>query len=442
VKLYFFPAVLPLVELLPVLLTAFAAIAGFLLGARGRFQRFVWPARIALATAIVALAWFGWPTVYWRLNPNASRLTVLPKFEIISPPPAEEVQPARAFVRGRWREDWRVPIRGRALSSLVLSGGLLMVGTWESTVDAYSTADGAHVWRVQKREPVYSLTLASPNLLIAGEGLHTSQSASLTALELPSGRPLWQREFRGHIESAPTTKDNKIWFGAGPSGLWCLDLLTGTVLWHSAVGHVDSTPLVEGGKVFFAAQPSDAKPTSILHALDASTGAPLWELPLPGQPWGSPKLLNGMLLTTTGLGQVGVNLATDRGWAHAVTPEGKLVWSSELGGNPIEASVPLPTLGLSAVTLTNGQVVAVRIRDGAIAWRQVLSAPSQADLTVERGSFTLAATLTNGEVHFLDARNGAPLEIHKIDSDSSSAPLFSPSGLYIAGPATLRKIRW
>ena len=55
---------------------------------------------------------------------------------------------------------------------------------------------------------------------------------------------------------------------------------------------------------------------------------------------------------------------------------------------------------------------------------------------------TLAATLTNGELHLLDARTGAFVESQKIDEGSSSAPLFTGDGAFVAGPYNLRRIRW
>ncbi|MGZ3650485.1 MAG: PQQ-binding-like beta-propeller repeat protein [Bdellovibrionota bacterium] len=443
-KLYFFPAFLPLVEILPWLLTAMGALAGFLVGARGRWKKFVWPARALFVLSLIGLGWFTWPRVYWRWHAGESRLTDLPALETIAPPPAAPEFKAATFRPAPWRDLWRVKLTSRALSSPVVSGGLVIFGTWENTVEAYSLIDGSLVWRVHKKEPVFSLTLAAPNLLLAGEGLHTAPSAAITAISLPSGRPLWSREFPGHIESAPTATADHVWLGTGPAGLWCLDAHSGEVLWHSQIGHVDSTPLLSGGSLFVSSQPVEGENKSVFWRLDPSTGKILWSLPLPGQPWGSPHfdVRSQLLVTSTGVGQVGVNLATDHGWAHGINLSGKSAWTTELSGNPIEASVQPAGRGLVVFALTKGEVVALKSADGRVAWHRPLPGPMQADLAMEPGSGTVAAAGSGGTLFLFEGKSGTPLEPHLIDNDSTSAPLFLPDGALLAGPYTLRRVSW
>jgi len=443
-KLYFFPAFLPLVEILPWLLTAMGALAGFLLGARGRWKKFVWPARALFVLSLVGLGWFVWPRVYWHFQAEGSRLTELPVLETIAPPPPTPEIKSAAFRPGHWRDLWQVKLSSRALSSPVISGGLVIFGTWENTVEAYSIKDGSLVWRVQKKEPVFALALASPTLLFAGEGLHTSPSAAITAISLPSGKPLWSREFPGHIESAPTATANHVWLGTGPAGLWCLDAQSGAVVWHAKIGHVDSTPLLTDGSLFVSSQPVEGENKSILWRMDPASGKIQWSLSLPGQPWGSPHFdaNSQLLVTSTGVGQVGVNLATDHGWAHGISLNGKSAWTTELSGNPIEASVQPAGSGLVVFALTKGEVVALKSASGEIAWHRPLTGPMQADLALEPASGTVAAASSGGTLFLFQGKSGSPLEPHLIDNASTSAPLFLPDGAVVAGPYTLRRIVW
>jgi outer membrane protein assembly factor BamB len=440
------------VEVLPWLLAGFGALAGFLLGSaasRRRWGPFLWPARLLALAALVALGFLAWPRLYWRMHPEGTRLTPgasLPVLETLGPvPPNGPPGPARPLRPGPWSEAWAQKPPRRPLSSPVRAGGLLLVGTWEGTVDAYSAATGAPVWSLKKKEPVYALAAVAGDLLLVGEGLHTSTTASVTAARLPGGQPLWQREFRGHIEAAPafSAEQNKIWLGTGPGGLWCLDARDGTVVWHAGVGHVDTTPLLAGELVLFTSQPDEGRDESVFWALRARDGAVAWRIPLPGQPWGSPLLDpgTGLVLLSTGIGQIGVNLPTDRGWGHAVSlASRRLAWTTELGGNPIETSRLVPRAGLVAYVLTKGEVLALRASDGAPVWRFPLRSTTQAALASNGGQ--LAAVAFDGAVTFLDGATGKPLARRTLDAGSSSAPLFLHDGALLVSPYSLQRLRW
>ncbi len=439
-KLYFFPAFLPLAEALPWLLTAFGAFAGFVLGSRTSNRAVIWAARGLCLALLVGGTAYAWPRLRWKLHARESRLTELPELTVLGEAVPAESAPAVPF-RAEWREAWQVKPSTRALSNPVRAGALLLLGTWENSVEAVSIRNGAPVWRVQKKEPVYSLALASPTLLLAGEGLHASPSSALTAIELPSGRALWSREFAGHIESAPTAFGEKIWVGTGPAGLWCLSARDGAVLWHSSSGHVDSTPLLEGETLYFSSQPDETKEEATFWALDSATGSEKWKLALPGQPWGSPRFFGKLLVTSTGIGQIGVPKPEDKGWVHGIDVGArKLLWSTELGGNPIEASVPVGDLAVFA--LTKGELVAVRTSTGAVAWRRPLPQTVEAEPVGEPGSGTVAVTGTLGHFTLVNGHTGAVLAEHDYEAGINSALLFLPDGAVLASPSVLRRFQW
>src|SRR5262249_51780559 len=149
----------------------------------------------------------------------------------------------------------------------------------------------------------------------------------------------------------------------------------------------------------------------------------------------------GYILLSTGIGQVGVIRADNRGWAHAISPRGhRLAWTTELPGNPIEASVLVD--GLAVYTLTKGVMIAVRTKDGSGAWRVDLPGPVQADPAYDAASGTITATGADGLLSLVDARKGHLLETRRFDAGTNSAPLFLPDGVVIATPYHLTRFHW
>jgi outer membrane protein assembly factor BamB len=448
VRLYFFPALLPIAEALPWLLTAFGALAGFLLSAtRGR-AGLLRLAAILLALVVLALAGRYAGSRIWWLREGDSRLSLpseLPRRMQFGTLPVEMPAALRRYRPGEWHLAWTIRPGRRALSNPLQAGGAYLVGTWESTVEAYALANGAPLWRLQKKEPVYAMSVASPSLLLAGEGLHESGAAALTAVRLPEGTPLWQREFRGHIESAPTYSEKfaAVWVGSGPAGLWSLNARNGSVNWHARVGHVDSTPLLAPGDLLLlSSQPNESVKESTLWALRPADGSVSWSLALPGQPWGSPQLdsATGLVLVSTGVGQIGVKRADDRGWAHAVSlVERKIAWSADLGGNPIEKSIL--ARGLAIYVLTKGEVVALHIADGKEAWRLPLGGEVQADPTLGPEG-VVAVTSTTGKVSLIDLKAGKLLETRSFEAGTGAAPLFLSDGVLVTTPYTHTRFRW
>lgn len=131
----------------------------------------------------------------------------------------------------------------------------------------------------------------------------------------------------------------------------------------------------------------------------------------------------------------------DKGWVHGIDVGArKLLWSTELGGNPIEASVPVGDLAVFA--LTKGELVAVRTSTGAVAWRRPLPQTVEAEPVGEPGSGTVAVTGTLGHFTLVNGHTGAVLAEHDYEAGINSALLFLPDGAVLASPSVLRRFQW
>lgn len=455
-RLCFFPALLPLAPVIPWLLTAIGAIAGatrFLrtsLSRRGR--------RGLLAVAIFCFLAAGAGAVWVvRSTPSSeegSRLTApadLPRLELAerSATPGDGTPASTAPGPANHGQLWFQLTARRALSPLALSGDLLLVGTREGSLEAYSASNGDPVWSLRKKEAIYSAPLVAGTVAFVGEGLHTSPGSALTALSLPSGKPLWQREFLGHLEMAPALDEarHRLFVGAGPGGLWALDSRDGKVLWNLRSGHVDSTPVLSGDAVFVPVQPDEARKETTLYSVRTESGRERWRRQLPGQPWGSPLLTpaGDAVVLTTALGRMGPVLPGERGWSHAVETEaGAVRWSVELPGMPLMTSLIVkggsPEAAQAVHTLKNGILVSILVADGTEAWRVKLDGETQASaaLVAAADPQLLAVITADGMMTVRRASDGH--EVGKIEAgarDGTSPPLIVGRKIFLATPGML-----
>lgn len=95
-------------------------------------------------------------------------------------------------------------------------------------------------------------------------------------------------------KSTPVVADGRIMFGSDAGVFWCLDALTGRVLWWYGVSDktgkgIISSPKVKDGRVYFGSY------AGTLHCLDVETGAEIWASKPCDYIGSSPALLDGRL---------------------------------------------------------------------------------------------------------------------------------------------------
>jgi outer membrane protein assembly factor BamB len=424
--LYFFPAALPLVAFVPWLLTFAGTVFGYYFAERTK--RWAWSATAFVVCAASAVVYVNLPR--WSIGADETRAT-----------PAERLPRTEYFqTRGPAAVPssvWSTKTPRASLSNPVITGNLVIVGTWKNTVDAYSLDGGRPVWSMQKSEPVSALTLVNDRLLLAGEGVHTAKVAGLTAIEIPGGKALWQREIVGHLEAPAAFTKSRLFVSAGPGGLWCLNLADGSVNWRIKNIHVDSTPLLTGGLVLFLAQEDESKPESVLLAVRESDGREQWRVKITGQPWGSPVMdeARGQILFTSGIGQVGPSKESNRGWAHAVSlAENKLKWTTPLAGHPLGVDEFLRERGLIFYTSTNGEVRALNTSNGETVWKTKLSGDTVSPAVLRQDGKALTSLTTAGELRMIEPLTGETLATRKFEQGGTPDPVYLEDGLLVALP--------
>lgn len=96
--------------------------------------------------------------------------------------------------------------------------------------------------------------------------------AGVSDVTLPNKPALkWTFKTGGPVKSSPAIVGGNVFFGAGDSNLFCVNLADGKRVWaFHADGAIEASPLVLDGRVFFGTENTN------FFALDAATGKEVW----------------------------------------------------------------------------------------------------------------------------------------------------------------------
>ena len=183
---------------------------------------------------------------------------------------------------------WTSP-KGGGMSSPVVAGGVVYVGSNDRNIYALDTSTGDPLWQYTTGGLVYSSPAVAYGVVYAG-----SWDQNFYALDANTGALLWNYTTGGEVRSSPAVVDGTVYFGSRDHRLYALDAHTGALLWNYTTGGemLASSPAVAGGIVYIQS-------AGTLHALDALEGTLLWSHPVPGSGDSSPAVVNGVVYIGT-----------------------------------------------------------------------------------------------------------------------------------------------
>ena len=258
----------------------------------------------------------------------------------------------------------------------------------------------------------------------------------VSAVRVDDGRRLWRRAFapsfeeEGAIGGGLAVDRGVLYVSTAYGELVAVDAEDGADRWRTRIGvPLRGGPTVGGGRVYVLSHDNR------LHAVDAASGAVLWDHV-------GIQEVSGLLRGASPALDVGLVLAPfSSGEIVALRPEnGRLVWSDTLSGRArltaladlSDIGLPVLDRGLAVVASYAGRTVAFDIRSGRRVWEQDIAS---AETPWVAGDYVFLVTV-NAEAIALSRQDGRIRWVARLprfrDPDDRRGPI-SWSGPVLAG---------
>ena len=189
-----------------------------------------------------------------------------------------------AFNASSGAEIWRVMIGDSSVSSPVVAGGVVYVRDWYGTDCALNALTGQMLWNTS-----LGMSYSSPAVV---NGVYFARtSGKVTALNAATGSVIWSSTLFGNGDGSPIVAGNTVYI-AESGTVYALDSQNGTIKWTQDLqflSNTDNAPPVANGKVYVASG------SPIFYALNAETGAFIWNYSIGQSPHSNAVVSNGIV---------------------------------------------------------------------------------------------------------------------------------------------------
>ncbi|GAA4342416.1 PQQ-binding-like beta-propeller repeat protein [Flaviaesturariibacter amylovorans] len=269
-----------------------------------------------------------------------------------------------------------------------------------------------------------------------------NSAGKLYALNGTNGTVKWQYSAGGTVASgSPCYQNGTVYFGSSDGYMNAIDASNGALRWRflSAGSLAHTTPVVSNGVLYFGGQRAGGR--GALYALNASSGALVWNNLLPQAPLGNPTVSNGKVFVSYFYGMVSLDAATGasfrsystsicginplvvNGWVFSGT-ESTVVsaYNVQTGANAwhyLDVPPGSPSAGASSSpTLHNGVIFnagytrylyAIDSSSGALKWKYILGGGANTGYFSAPvvGNGIVYAGNTDNNVYAIDEQTGA-----------------------------------
>ncbi|MDH7511014.1 MAG: PQQ-binding-like beta-propeller repeat protein [Methanolinea sp.] len=315
---------------------------------------------------------------------------------------------------------WSCQTGARVTSSPSVAGGIVYIGSQDRNLYALNATTGEILWKydTMERNDIVSSSPAVANGVVYIGGLKTK----VHALDAYSGDLLWKYKVpirttsRSGISSSPAVAGGTIFIANMDGVVYAFDEETGALLWNytpTDKQEIFSSPAVADGAVYVLTYGAD------LYALDASTGTLLWKYETAGDygAYASPAVSGGVVYTGSGLN--GPFRALD-------ARTGALLWETPSVVSPY--SSPAVAHGVVYTGSMDNSIYALDASDGTILWNfttgdKVYSSPAVAHGVVYAGS-------NDCNLYALDASDGRLLWNFTVNDGIISSPAVAGGIVY------------
>ncbi len=314
-----------LLALLPAILAALGGMVFALFKPSGfkRLLRFLWHQKLfTVGVACLAAAlWLGYPQKLWSRGSTAggevsaeARAGVWPMFrggpdrDGWSAAGDDPTVPASVWTWSQHRTVYSSPtVAGDRVYFTTVSGIGPFTPAGQGAVVCVDAFTGRELWRYAPDD--FRGTFSSPAVaeerIVVGEGLHLTDDARVTCLDL-AGRLVWSHRTQSHVESTPCIHSGRVFVAAAGDGVYAFALAPKEngepeILWHIGGENYkdcESSPVTDGETVWFGLGDEG----NAVVAVDAATGKEKWRASTPAAVFGPPTLAGGKIYVGMGNG--------------------------------------------------------------------------------------------------------------------------------------------
>lgn len=240
----------------------------------------------------------------------------------------------------------------------------------------------------------------------------------LTALDLETGKKMWQREFEQSFEAAPAILGDTIFIGCEDMKLYALELATGKDLWSvetddKITAGVNLTKSPDGKATWIVMNGYDG----VCRALDATTGKEIWKHETEQPINGTPAVVDGKWVVFGGCDHYlyTLNLA-----------DGKAL-------NKVEGEAPIvSTVGTEGSFVAWGdhsnKVMGADLKTGKLSWKYSdRKFPFMAAPAVDQKNVYIGGR--DKKIHAISRESGEAVWTFKTGGRVESSPILFTNGL-------------
>ncbi len=237
--------------------------------------------------------------------------------------------------------------------------------------------------------------LVAADLVVQGNAVD-----SISAYNRKTGHQQWVLTFKDGVEGGATLDENRLYFGSNNGNFYCVDVLSGRILWQFELNSESLTrPTVQGPAVYHVTG------NNTLYALNKKTGETIWVKTNSAK---SNMTVRGQTQPVYDKGLLYVGFS-DGNFAAFNAQNGRQLWSKRIGDdkkfNDVDAKAVLAGDCLLVSSYANA-LYCLDPNNGTISWRH--EEGGYFPVTVD-GDRIFYPTVS-GEIHLLDVGSGKLLK--------------------------------